>query len=139
MIEFALKILHAGLKTRRLDVHDAATLGLLDPLLPILVRCLQSRHAPCVVLGLKCLCQLASAPLPGLKQVSEGMGLAVMQLVDASPTTADPTCQGAFKLMARKSITVEYQLFKKRGVTLLLGIALQQDGVLCFCFCISAV
>eukprot|EP00803_Ostreobium_quekettii_P010225 evm.model.scf_622.2 EVM.evm.TU.scf_622.2 scf_622:22710-43215(-) len=101
MIEFALKMLHAGLKTRRLDVHDAVTLGLLDPLLPILVRCLKSRHAACVVLGLKCLCQLASAPLPGLRNISEAMGLAVMHLVDAAPTTADPTCQGCFKLLAR--------------------------------------
>ena len=47
-------------------LHTApATLGMLDGLLPVLVRALRSRHAAVVSLALRCLALLVPLPLPG--------------------------------------------------------------------------
>ena len=102
MVEFGLKILHAGLKKGLLDPQDGHVSGLLNALLPILVRCLASRHTPCITLGLKCLCLLVLAPRPGLRSISASAGQAAMRLIDKASSTTDPVCQDCFKLLARK-------------------------------------
>ena len=43
----------------------AAMLGMLDGLLPLLVRALRSRHAAVASLALRCLALLVPLPLPG--------------------------------------------------------------------------
>jgi U3 small nucleolar RNA-associated protein 20 len=50
----------------------AAAGELLDPLLPLLVRALRSRHAPSVTTALQALGQLMQSQLPGLQKTAAG-------------------------------------------------------------------
>ena len=50
---------------------------LLDPLLPLLVRALRSRHAPSVTTALQALSLLMQTQLPGLQKTAAGEVLVV--------------------------------------------------------------
>lgn len=65
LVGFALGLLHSSLKKGTLGGQSPAALALLDPMLPLLVRALRSRHANSVSLALKCLAFLIRLPLPG--------------------------------------------------------------------------
>ena len=65
LVDFALGLLHMGLKKGTLGGQSPEALALLDPMLPLLVRALRSRHADSVSLALKCLAFLIRLPLPG--------------------------------------------------------------------------
>lgn len=65
LVDFALGLLHSSLKKGTLGGQSPAALALLDPMLPLLVRALRSRHANSVSLALKCLAFLIRLPLPG--------------------------------------------------------------------------
>ena len=65
LVDFALGLLHTGLKKGNLGGQSPAALALLNPMLPLLVRALGSRHANSVSLALKCLAFLIRLPLPG--------------------------------------------------------------------------
>ena len=65
LVDFALGLLHSSLKKGTLGGQSPAALALLDPMLPLLVRALRSRHAKSVSLALKCLAFLIRLPLPG--------------------------------------------------------------------------
>ncbi len=66
LVDFALGLLHTGLKKGNLGGQSTAALALLDPMLPLLVRALGSRHANSVSLALKCLAFLIRLPLPSM-------------------------------------------------------------------------
>lgn len=70
LVDFALGLLHASLKKGTLGGLSPAALALLDPMLPLLIRALRSRHANSVSLALKCLAFLIRMPLPGTQHVS---------------------------------------------------------------------
>ena len=67
MMEMALQLLLGVLKKGL--VHgphaDADSQALLGPLLPLLTAALQSRHAPCTSLALRCLASVSAPPLSG--------------------------------------------------------------------------
>lgn len=65
LVDFALGLFHSGLKKGNLGGQSPAALALLDPMLPLLIRALRSRHANSVSLALKCLSFLVRLPLPG--------------------------------------------------------------------------
>lgn len=65
LVDFALGLLHSGLKKGTLAGHSNTALALLDPMLPLLIRALASRHANSVSLALKSLAVLVRLPLPG--------------------------------------------------------------------------
>lgn len=65
LVDFALGMLHSSLKKGTLGGQSPEALALLDPMLPLLVRALRSRHANSVSLALKCLAFLIRLPLPG--------------------------------------------------------------------------
>lgn len=69
LVDFALGLLHAGLKKGKLGGQSPAALALLDPMLPLLVRAVRSRHAASVSLALKSLAVLVRLPLPGMLPV----------------------------------------------------------------------
>ena len=64
-MDFALGLLHTGLKKGGLASRDPGTLALLDPMLPLLVRALRSRQEASVSLALKSLTIAVQLPLPG--------------------------------------------------------------------------
>ncbi len=66
LVDFALGLLHTGLKKGNLGGQSPAALALLDPMLPLLVRALGSRHVNSVSLALKCLAFLIRLPLPSM-------------------------------------------------------------------------
>ena len=68
LVDFALGLLHTGLKKGTLGGQSPEALAMLDPMLPLLVRALRSRHANSVSLALKCLAFLIRLPLPGHPQ-----------------------------------------------------------------------
>ena len=65
LVDFALGLFHSGLKKGTLGGRSEEALALLDPMLPLLIRALASRHAHSVSLALKCLAVLVRLPLPG--------------------------------------------------------------------------
>lgn len=69
LLELALQLLHACLKGNHggggLGATRQQSLAAIDPLLPLLVRCLACRHASTVSLALKCLAMAVTLPLPG--------------------------------------------------------------------------
>lgn len=58
-------------RPRQTPLRSAAEL--LDPLLPLLVRALRSRHAPSVTSALQSLALLMQSPLPGLAKTAAGV------------------------------------------------------------------
>lgn len=65
LVEFVLQVLQTALRKGPLVGRAPATLDLLNPLLPLLVRCLACRHAATVSLALRCMALLIDLPLPG--------------------------------------------------------------------------
>ncbi len=62
-LQLLLGVLKKGLAR---GPHAAAdSQALLGPLLPLLTQALQSRHAPCTSLALRCLASVSAPPLPG--------------------------------------------------------------------------
>ncbi|KAL0044331.1 hypothetical protein WJX82_000142 [Trebouxia sp. C0006] len=100
LVDFALGLLHIGLKKGNLGGQSPAALALLDPMLPLLVRALGSRHANSVSLALKCLAFLIRLPLPSLAAESASAGKAVTGLLQRMSKTGDPIAQDCFKLLA---------------------------------------
>jgi hypothetical protein len=86
LVEFALTLLHGGLKRGSLGGRTPTALSLLDPMLPLLVRALGSRSAACVSLALRTLALLVQLPLPGEPPPSPSLGVlpAVLQAVSQS-------------------------------------------------------
>lgn len=65
LLEFALQLLQGVLRTACQGRPNPDTLAMLDPLLPLVVKCLGCRHASTVSMALKCMAQLITLPLPG--------------------------------------------------------------------------
>lgn len=101
IVEFALKILLSGLKKGHLDVRKVEVLGLLDPILPLLVRCLRSRHSPVSSHALKCVCLMVRLPLPGLGETADVAGNTVMAMLDKVGSSSDPVAQDCFNFLAK--------------------------------------
>ena len=90
LLEFALTLLQRGLKRGTLGGSSPAMLALLDPLLPLLVACLRSRHSRVVEPALRILSRLMHLPLPGLATAAPEAGAAMTDLLQASPSTTTP-------------------------------------------------
>ena len=103
LVDFALGLLHSSLKKGTLGGQSPATLALLDPMLPLLIRALRSRHANSVSLALKCLAFLIRLPLPGthtlcpsftarrwarLLQTQDNSGFLLIHVLDGAPCLA---------------------------------------------------
>ena len=67
LMDMALQLLLGVLKKGVVHGPDtsAHSQALLGPLLPLLTAALQSRHAPCTSLALRCLAAVSAPPLPG--------------------------------------------------------------------------
>ena len=87
LVDFALGLLHTGLKKGNLGGQSPEALALLDPMLPLLVGALGSRHANSVSLGLKCLAFLIRLPLPGLPFL-RSLALSGLQTAEVPVCTA---------------------------------------------------
>jgi U3 small nucleolar RNA-associated protein 20 len=101
LVEFALTTFKAALKKGLVPTQGPEATALLDPLLPLLIRALQSRHSPSVTASLQALSLLiVHAELPGLDAASADAGKAVTDLLKRCPKTTDPVAQDCFKLLA---------------------------------------
>lgn len=102
LAEMGLNILHTSLKKGELAARarQPEVLGLLDPLLPLLVRSLRSRHSPNVSYGLRCLSAMVLLPLPGLEAAAPEAGKATTELLKRCAKTTHPIAQDCFKVMA---------------------------------------
>lgn len=101
LVEFALNTFKAALKKGLVPTQGPEATALLDPLLPLLIRALKSRHSPSVTASLQALSFLiVQAELPGLDGASADAGKAVTDLLKRCPKTTDPVAQDCFKLLA---------------------------------------
>lgn len=111
LVEFALTMLQSGLKKGVIPLRGSSDGGegssksvsmvaLLNPLLPLLVTCLSSRHSPNVTASLQCLTMLIQAELPGLHNAARDTSKAVTGLLKKCPKTTHPIAQDCFKLLA---------------------------------------
>ncbi|KAL6760906.1 armadillo-type protein [Haematococcus lacustris] len=100
VVDFALQLLYSGMKHGALAGKAAATLGLLDPLVPLLVRALRCRHAGSVTLALRCLTYMVSLPLASLASSAAAMSKNVSSLLKRVPDASHPLAQEAFRLLA---------------------------------------
>ncbi|PSC76593.1 small subunit processome component 20-like protein [Micractinium conductrix] len=99
LVEFALTLLHGALRKGLINPRAPGAAELLDPLLPLLVRALRSRHAPSVTSALQSLALLMQSPLPGLAKTAADAGKAVTDLLKRCPKTSHPIAQDCFKLL----------------------------------------
>ncbi|CAG9460436.1 unnamed protein product [Pedinophyceae sp. YPF-701] len=99
LMDFALGLLHTGLKKGPLDKRDDATLGLLDPMLPLLARAVVSRHTSCASLALRCLAFLVHLPLPGLETTAPDVGAGLLKLMKRCAKPSHPVAQDCLRLM----------------------------------------
>jgi U3 small nucleolar RNA-associated protein 20 len=100
MSHFVLSVLASAMKKGVLGGSSREVLGLLDPLLPLLVRGLGSRHMGTVQASLKCLAMCVSLQhLPGLPSAAVSAGKAVSSLLRKVPDAAHPLAQDCFKLL----------------------------------------
>ncbi|MEW5318207.1 MAG: hypothetical protein WDW38_009447 [Sanguina aurantia] len=121
LVEFVLTLLQAGIRKGSLVGRSPELLGMLDPLLPLLVRghALQTLHTPLsgndtssytapecqshagsAILALKVLSFLVHLPLPSLPTAAQGAGKAVSILLKKVPGVTHPIAQEAFKLLS---------------------------------------
>ena len=101
LVEFALTLLQGGMKKSIINLRAAESVELLDPLLPLLVRALDSRHSQSVSTALHALTTLIHrTSLPGLTQASPAAGKAVTELLKKCPRTGHPIAQDCFRLLA---------------------------------------
>ncbi|KAL4521880.1 hypothetical protein Ndes2526B_g01987 [Nannochloris sp. 'desiccata'] len=101
LVEFALTTFKAALRKGLVPTQGPEATALLDPLLPLLIRALKSRHSPSVTASLQALSLLiVQAELPGLDAASADAGKAVTDLLKRCPKTTDPVAQDCFKLLA---------------------------------------
>ncbi|EFN57812.1 hypothetical protein CHLNCDRAFT_51116 [Chlorella variabilis] len=99
LVEFALSLLQGGLRKGTINPRSPGAGELLDPLLPLLVRALRSRHAPSVTTALQALSLLMQSQLPGLQKTAADAGKAVTELLKRCPQTSHPIAQDCFKLL----------------------------------------
>ena len=100
MVEFALKILYQALKKGIIGTKGPQAAAQLDPLLPIFVRALKSRHTPTVMVALDSFTFLVNTDLPGLPTAATSAGKCVTDLLKRCPKTTHPIAQVCFKLLA---------------------------------------
>ncbi|KAK9818396.1 hypothetical protein WJX72_012002 [[Myrmecia] bisecta] len=100
LVEFALTLLHSGLKKGSLGGRSPQALAMLDPLLPLLVRAMKSRHATSVSLALRSLAFLVPLALPGLPRAGPEAGKGITSLLQRITKTSHPIAQDCFKLLA---------------------------------------
>ncbi len=95
VLEFCLHLLSGSLRRGVLAGarRSPPLLRLLDPALPLLVRCLRVRSAACVGLALRCLAALAGLPLPGMAAAALGSGRNVVALLKRLPSVRHPIAQ----------------------------------------------
>jgi len=103
LIEFSLALLQGGMKKGIVPLKSTSS-QLLDPLLPLLIRALQSRHSPNVSSSLHSLTtlltQMPPDSLPGLLTAAPEAGKAVTDLLKRCPSTSHPIAQDCFRLLA---------------------------------------
>lgn len=101
LVEFALTLLHGGIKRGTLGGRTPQQLAEMDPLLPLLARALHSRHSDVVSLSLRCLCFLVRLPsLPGLPSAAGAAGKAAADLLVDAPSSGEGLAQDCIKLLA---------------------------------------
>eukprot|EP00775_Hariotina_reticulata_P008462 gene8462-8646_t len=97
---FCLNLLNSSMKKGVLAGRDPHTLLLLDPLLPLLVRALYSRHLGTVQGSLKALTVLVGhQQLPGMTAAAAAAGRALSSLLKKVPDAGHPLAQDCFKLL----------------------------------------
>ncbi|KAL4860053.1 Small subunit processome component 20 [Chlorella vulgaris] len=99
LVEFALSLFQGALRKNIVNPRSPSADELLDPLLPLLVRALRSRHAPSVTTALQALSLLMQSELPGLQKTAADAGKAVTELLKRCPKTSHPIAQDCFKLL----------------------------------------
>ncbi|PRW58885.1 small subunit processome component 20-like protein [Chlorella sorokiniana] len=99
LVEFALSLLQGALRKGIINPRGPGADELLDPLLPLLVRALRSRHAPSVTTALQALTLLMQSQLPGLQKTAADAGKAVTELLKRCPKTSHPIAQDCLKLL----------------------------------------
>ncbi len=98
--EFTLSMLSSAVKKGVLSGRSPKALGLLDPLLPLLVRALACRHPGSVAVALRLLSVLVGLPLPGLEKAATAAGRALTKLLRQVPDAGHPIAQDCFRLLA---------------------------------------
>jgi U3 small nucleolar RNA-associated protein 20 len=103
LVEFSLTLLQGGMKKGIIPLKSTSS-QLLDPLLPLLIRALQSRHSPNVSSSLHSLTtlltQMPPGSLPALLTAAPEAGKVVTGLLKRCPSTSHPIAQDCFRLLA---------------------------------------
>ncbi|KAK9863125.1 hypothetical protein WJX84_001609, partial [Apatococcus fuscideae] len=102
MMDMALQLLLGVLKKGLSHGPHAPadSQALLGPLLPLLTAALQSRHAPCTSLALRCLASLSAPPLPGLAASADAIGEGAAAILKKAGSAEAPIAQEGLRLMA---------------------------------------
>eukprot|EP00850_Spirogloea_muscicola_P011766 SM000074S21676 [mRNA] locus=s74:346390:362774:- [translate_table: standard] len=100
-LDFALQLLHAGLKRWRLDGKDLQLLAMLDPIVALLCRCLVNKYDSVLAQAIKSLCILVRLPLPAIGQFGqEILGKAFEIVGGRSVRSGGEVVQACLKLLS---------------------------------------
>eukprot|EP00850_Spirogloea_muscicola_P021570 SM000254S08796 [mRNA] locus=s254:122773:139016:- [translate_table: standard] len=80
-MDFALQLLHAGLKRWRPDGKDLQLLAMLDPFVALLCRCLVNKYDSMLAQAIKSLCILVRLPLPAIGRFGQEILGKVFEIV----------------------------------------------------------
>eukprot|EP00850_Spirogloea_muscicola_P013633 SM000093S24444 [mRNA] locus=s93:494111:510484:+ [translate_table: standard] len=100
-MDFALQLLHAGLKRWRPDGKDPQLLAMLDPFVALLCRCLVNKYDSVLAQAIKSLCILVRLPLPAIGRFGqEILGKAFEIVGGRSVRSGGEVVQTCLKLLA---------------------------------------
>jgi U3 small nucleolar RNA-associated protein 20 len=81
LVEFGLSVLNSYLKKSKLNIRDATLMGMLDPFVELVQRCLRSKYTLVQAGGMRCLRYLIPAELPSLKPQLDKITKKVFELI----------------------------------------------------------
>ncbi|KAJ3120160.1 U3 snoRNP protein [Nowakowskiella sp. JEL0407] len=134
LVEFGLGLLHLNLKRGQLDLSEdnVQTLELLDPFVPLLGKCLYSKHPNVTIVANRILTLICRAPLPSLEATLPVMVSRLFFLIGNSAGgngdggTGSMMVQASFRLLTVLIRHVDTIQINKRQLLTLIGI-IKQD------------
>lgn len=69
LVEFAIQLLHTGLKRQKYMYNNPVHVQMLDPFIDVILRNMGSTHSKIVTLTMRCLALMVRFPLPSLRKV----------------------------------------------------------------------
>lgn len=99
IVVFALGILHKRVKNVKNAKNDVQVLGMLDPFVPLLGTCLNSKYEDVLSSTLRCLIPLVSLPLPSIESQVDKIKGALFDIAQSTINVNSSLMQSCLRLL----------------------------------------